>query len=117
MRVSRRVAPFAGALVALVGIAHPARADEPVAQREPRLMSETSEITSVADAFDGDDPFDLNLILGFRQSWKHASIRRENQLNQPGLATGGFIPANENIATYSSSMSVLDVGADVGIYH
>ena len=99
------------------GVPSVARADEPVAAREPRLMSETAEITSVADAFDGEDPFDLNLVLGFRQSWKHASIRRETQLNQPGLATGGFIPATENVAAYSSSMSILDVGADIGIYH
>jgi hypothetical protein len=111
--------PSAGACLALVGaLGRPsvARADEPVAAREPRLMSETAEITSVADAFDGDDPFDLNLVLGFKQSWKHASIRRETQLQQPGLNTGNFIPANENIATYDSSMSTLEVGADVGIY-
>jgi hypothetical protein len=100
----------------LLGVAGQARADEPVGAHEPHLMSETSEITTVADAFDGDDPFDLNLVLGFTQSWKHASIRRETQLNQPGLADGQFIPATENIASYSSSMSTLLVGADVGIY-
>ncbi len=124
MRGSRRLATAnfalsAGAFVALLGVVclpRLARADEPVAAREPRLMSETAEITTVADAFDGDDPFDLNLVLGFQQSWKNASIRRESQLNQPGLATGNFIPANENIATYSSSTSTLEVGADVGIY-
>jgi len=100
----------------LLGVARPARADEPVGAREPRLMSETSEITSVADAFDKDDPFDLNLVLGFTQTWKHASIRRETQLFQPGLATGNFIPATENIASYSSKESTLLVGADIGIY-
>jgi hypothetical protein len=104
-------------LLAWLGVTEVARADEPVAAREPRLMSETAEITSVADAFDGEDPFDLNLVLGFRQSWKHASIRRESQLQQPGLATGGFIPATENVASYSASKSILDVGADIGIYH
>jgi hypothetical protein len=116
--VRRRTGLSAGALVALLAALWPAaaRADEPVAAREPRLMSETAEITSVADAFDGDDPFDLNLVLGFHQSWKSASIRRENQLNQTGLATGGFIPANENIASYSSSTSTLDLGADIGLY-
>lgn len=103
-------------LLGLLGVPQAARADEPVGAREPRMMSETSEITSVADAFDKDDPFDLNLVLGFSQSWKHASIRRETQLNQSGLATGNFIPATENIASYSSSMSTLLVGADVGIY-
>ena len=46
-----------GAAVLLLGVARPAQADEPVGAHEPHLMSETSEITSVADAFDGDDPF------------------------------------------------------------
>ncbi len=105
----------AGVLL-LLGAARSARADEPVGAREPRLMGETAEITSVVDAFDEDDPFDLNLVIGFTQSWKHANIRRETQLNQPGLASGGFIPATENIASYSSSTSTLLVGADIGLY-
>jgi hypothetical protein len=124
MRGSRRLglsagasfAWLAGAMVSTLASPGVARADEPVAAREPRLMSETAEITTVADAFDGDDPFDLNLVLGFTQSWKSANIRRETQLNQPGLATGNFIPASENIATYNSSKSTLEMGADVGIY-
>jgi len=77
----------------LLDVARTARADEPIGAREPRLMSETAEITTVADAFDGEDPFDLNLVIGFNQSWKKAKIRRETQIFQPGLATGGFIPA------------------------
>src|SRR5258707_3167214 len=88
------------AALLLVGVEGRARADEPVGAHEPHLMSETGEITTVADAFDADDPFDLNLVLGFTQSWKHAAIRRESQLNQPGLADGSFIPASENIASY-----------------
>ncbi|HTB73223.1 MAG TPA: hypothetical protein VK762_08255 [Polyangiaceae bacterium] len=106
---------IAGALLLLCAAA-PAMADEPVGAREPHLMSETAEITSVVDAFDEDDPFDLNLVLGFTQSWEHAKIRRETQLNQVGLADGGFIPATANIASYSSSRSTLLVGADVGLY-
>jgi len=111
----RLEAGVAGVLV-LLAAARTASADEPVGAREPRLMSETAEITSVADAFDGDDPFDLNLLVGFHQSWKHANIRRETTIAQPGLSTGGFVPATENIASYKSSMSSLDVGADIGIY-
>jgi hypothetical protein len=106
---------IAGAFLLLCA-AGPAKADEPVGAREPHVMSETAEVTTVADAFDGDDPFDLNLVVGFTQSWKHAKIRRETQLPQPGLASGGFIPATENIATYNSSKSTLLVGADVGLY-
>jgi len=122
MRVTRRLGLGIVAVLALASLARVARADEPVAAREPTLMSETAEITSVVDAFDGDDPFDLNLVLGITQSFKHAKIRRETQLAQAGLegAPGqqaGFIPASENIASYQSSMSTLMVGADVGIYH
>ncbi len=102
--------------LALLGVPRVVRADEPVAAREPQLMSETAEITSVADAFDKNDPFDLNLVVGFTQTWKNAKIRRETNLNQPGLASGGFVPATANIASYSSTMSTLLVGADVGIY-
>src|SRR5579864_1910746 len=114
MRATGRLG-IAGLLV-LLGVARSARADEPVAAREPRLMSETAEITSVVDAFDENDPFDLNLLVGFSQSWKRANIRRETQLAQPGLSTGGFVPASENIASYSSSTSTLLVGADIGLY-
>jgi hypothetical protein len=101
----------------LLGATGTVRADEPVAAREPELMSETAEVTSVVDAFDKSDPFDLNLLVGFDQQWKNAKIRRETALFQPGLTTGGFVSANENIASYSSSLSRLILGADVGIYH
>jgi hypothetical protein len=93
-----------------------AAADEPVAASEPRMMSETAEITSVVDAFDKDDPFDLNLTLGFEQSWKSSNIHRETSLNQAGLSSGGYVAATQNVATYSRATSKLDVGADIGIY-
>ncbi len=101
---------------ALLAIASPALADEPVAAKEPRLLRETGENTTVIDAFDKDDPFDANLLLTLRQSWKSANIRRETSLAQNGLSTGGFTAANENVASYSQSLTVLEVGGDVGIY-
>ncbi len=101
-------------LVLSPGIAH---ADEPVTAGEPRLLSETGEITSVVDAFDKDDPFDLHLSLGFSQQWKSSNIRRETSLNQPGLSTGNFVASTENVAKYSQSISTLNVGAQIGIYH
>ena len=91
-------------------IARASAADEPVGAREPHLMSESAEVTSVVDAFDKDDPFDLNLVVGFTQSWKHANVRRES------LSTSGFVSANQDIAQYSSATSTLLVGADVGLY-
>jgi len=93
-----------------------ARADEPITAREPRLMQETGENTTVIDAFDKDDPFDANLLLTFRQQWKSANIRRESALSQAGLSTGGFVASNENVAKYSQSVSTLEIGADIGLF-
>jgi hypothetical protein len=109
------VAP-AALVLSLGTAARSASADEPVAASEPRLLSETAEITSVVDAFDEGDIFDLNLTLGFIQSFKHADIRRETDLFQPGLSTGGFTPHSENVASYSQSTSTLMLGADIGIF-
>ena len=93
-----------------------AHADEPVAASEPRMMRETGEVTSVVDAFDDDDPFDLNLTLGIEQRFKSAKIRRETTLAQPGLSTGDFTPATENVASFSESTTVMNVGAEIGIF-
>jgi hypothetical protein len=103
-------------VLALVASATPAAADEPVAAKEPRLLHETAESTTVIDAFDKEDPFDANLVLTFRQAWKSAKIRRESALAQPGLSTGNFVPATENVASYSQSVSSLEVGGDIGIF-
>ncbi len=93
-----------------------ARADEPIAATEPRLLDETAEVTSVVDAFDRNDPFDLHISVGFMQQWKRADIHRETELSQPGLSTGGFVANTENIAKYMQDLSVLDLRADIGIF-
>lgn len=93
-----------------------ARADEPISAREPRLLTETGENTTVIDAFDKDDPFDANLLLTFRQQWKSANIRRETSLSQGGLSSGGFVARTENVASYSQSTSILEVGGEIGLY-
>jgi hypothetical protein len=114
--IARRAAQGSFAGLLCLSAALPARADEPVAASEPRMMSETAEVTSVVDAFDKDDPFDLNLTLGFSQMWKHANIRRETTLNQPGLSSGGFTAQTENVASYSQQISTLNIGADIGLF-
>ncbi len=106
-------------LVVAAGVAsygHRARADEPIAASEPHLLDETAEVTTVVDAFDRDDPFDLHIFAGFSQYWKRADIHRETELNQPGLSTGGFAANTENIAKFSQDLSILNVGADIGIF-
>ncbi len=112
--VNRLIGPLAGMLV--VAVARAASADEPVSVGEPELMKETAETTRVVDAFDRNNAFDVHFLLGFRQEWKSAKVRRETSLNQPGLSTGGFVAPTENIASYSQSRSILDLGADIGIY-
>jgi hypothetical protein len=119
MRVSGRQsrAALAAAVVAVVAACPAsARADEPLPARETRLLNETGENTTVIDAFDKDDPFDANLSLTLRQSWKSASIRRETSLNQGGLSSAGFVSRNENVASYSQRVSTLEIGGDIGIY-
>jgi hypothetical protein len=115
-RRSTAFAPLFAAFGLLVVSPRTARAEEPTTTSEPRLMGETAEITSVVDAFDRDDPFDFNLTLGFNQRFKHTDIRRETNLDQPGLSTGHFVAATENVASYTQSVSTLNFGADVGIY-
>ena len=109
---------FAGALAVLASppCTGLARADEPVAPGEPRLMSETAEVTSVVDAFDEDDPFDLNLMIGFQQTWKHANIRRETTSTSRGSRRGASSPRPRTSPRTASQVSTLDIGADIGIY-
>lgn len=115
-----RTMPLGWALLAAAGVLvlapAPARADEPYAPKEPRLLSESAEVTSVVDAFDDDDPFDLHVMVSFEQKWKSAKIRRETSLAQPGLSTGGFVPATENVASYSQALSLVNLGVDIGIF-
>jgi hypothetical protein len=117
MRPSRpRLFTIIASFASLIAVARPASADEPISASEPRQLKETGEITTVIDAFDDDDPFDANLVLGFEHRWKNAKIRRETALTQPGLSTGGFVSANENVAAFSQQVSLLHLGADIGIF-
>lgn len=108
-----------GGLAALLGVfawVGYARADEPHGVAEPTLFSEPAEITQVADAVDGDDPFDLELTAGFAQTWKTAQIRRETSITQDGFSSGGFTSRALNVAKYSESTSRLNTRANVGLY-
>jgi hypothetical protein len=93
-----------------------ARADEPHKVTEPPVLNEPAEITQVVDAFDDDDPFDLNLSLGYQQTWSSATIRRESYIAQPGLSSGGFVNDTMNVGTYTHTTSRLNTRADIGIY-
>lgn len=114
----RPVARAALGLLSGLALSWPAsgRAEEPKRAGEPKVFWEPAEITQVVDAFDDDDPFDLNLSLGFQSSWKSADILRETSITQPGLTTGGYTPTTLNVAKYKESTTRLNVRADVGVY-
>ena len=89
-------------------------ADEPRKVTEPMVMREPTEIVQVADAFDGDDVFDLHLSLGYQHSWRNSKIYRETSVSQ--ISTGGFTPSNMNVASYSQATARLNTRADIGLY-
>ncbi|MGK3986201.1 hypothetical protein WME99_24360 [Sorangium sp. So ce136] len=109
------LASLAVAAAALLA-ASPASADEPRSATEPRLMMETGEITSVVDAFDDGDTFDLNFSFGFEHATKSAKIHRETSIAGPGLSTGGYTSNLLNVASYSEATSKFNMRLDVGLY-
>ncbi len=111
---SKRLGPALGFATLLVG--RLTLADEPPVRGEPTVLREPAEITQVVDAFDGDDPFDLHITLGFQQTWKSAKIRRESFIDQPGLTTGGYTSQGMNVAKYTESTSRLNTKASFGLY-
>lgn len=81
-----------------------------------RLFDDPIAYTDVADAVDGDDPFDLNVHLAFRRSRTAGTIQRE--------LTGGALPGSPgrgsanfgDVADWEHIRNVLEVGLDMGIY-
>ena len=89
------------------------RGDEPRSATEPAVMQEPGEVVDVLDAFDGRDPFDAHISLGFSYSTKTARILRETSIYQPGLTTGGFTANTLNVAEFSETTSRLTPRVDL----
>jgi hypothetical protein len=115
IRLGRSIYIGFGAVASLVWIGS-AHADEPVKVNEPKVLQEPGEVTDVVDAFDGDDPFDLHITVGYQHTWHNANIRRETSIDQPGLSTGGYKADTMNVAAYSETTSRLNTRIDVGLY-
>jgi hypothetical protein len=79
-------------------------------------MMESGEVTNVIDAFDDDDPFDMNVSLGFDFATKSARILRETNIKEAGLTTGGYTANTLNVANYAESTARLIPRIDIGIY-
>jgi hypothetical protein len=99
-----------GALAVAVGMLAPGV----LAAQEPdgklRLMREPTSFTDVVDAFDDDDPFDVNVRVGYRHERSWGTIQREAVL-------GGFPSARPAaIASFEHTRNILDLQLDVGLY-
>jgi len=106
----------ASAVVVLAGTVRVARADEPRRVTEPSVLNESAEITSVVDAFDDNDKFDLHLSLGFQETWRSTRILRETTSNLDQFSSGGYTAGNLNVANYTETTSRLNTRADIGLY-
>jgi hypothetical protein len=96
----------------------PARADEPHLPAEPPVLNDSAVgLLEVPDAFDAGDDFDVNLSLAFDYSSRTAPIRRESNVAQPGLTTGGYVSTTMDVSTYFESTQRLIPEIELGIFH
>lgn len=82
-----------------------------------------AEIVDVIDAFDGEDPFDVNLSVGYLRTFKRAKIVREcrgpmspcgaGRDDRAGLDFIDYV----DIARYTHEAHILDLLLAVGLYH
>lgn len=84
-----------------------------------QLMSEPTAYTDVADAFDGDDPFDFNIRVGFSRELEKGTITREaTRLQTIGDGTQSVIQRGQfDVAEYERRTNKLMLGVDVGLFH
>ena len=82
---------------------------------ELRLFAEPISYTDVADAFDEQDAFDLNVTLGYRRSLTTGTIQREinGDAVRDGRGSANFI----DIAEHRHLRNVLELGLEAGLFH
>ena len=90
------------------------------AQSELRLLSEPTSYTDVIDAFDDEDPFDLNVHVGYVRSQTSADITREVNCDGPSCPsdTNPFAGSSRfaDIAEHNRLVNTLVLGLDVGLW-
>lgn len=73
-----------------------------------------AEITRVATAFEANNPFDLNLDVGFERTWRQGRITRENRQETPGVTGTSVVEVAE--LRYSEISNQLPMRAAFGIF-
>src|SRR5580658_10000990 len=104
-------------MVAALALAFPTPtlADEPIGTLQPDPSAEHAQMAFSSNVSQPGDLFNVNVVLGFVQSWKQANVRRESVAGPHGAASGATIAATENVAQYTANSSSLVVGADVAL--
>lgn len=113
------VALLVGVVSACAAMALPREAAAQGGQEDGqlRLMREPHSYVDVIDAFDDDDPFDINVTLGFRHVREWGAIQRERGTWDAGGADPHRLSRLwENVAHHEHVQSILDVGLEVGIF-
>ncbi len=94
-----------------------AHAEEPKLPNEPHVLRDTAvDLLDVADAFDVGDDFDINLRLSFDYESRSAAVRRETNIAQTGLTTGGYLTDSMDVSTYYESTQRLIPEVNIGIF-
>lgn len=86
---------------------------------EISLMREPHSYVDVVDAFDDDDPFDINITAGFLRRWTFGNIQRERGTVDPGVDSGDPNRLSRrwvDIARHEHTQNILNLGVDVGIF-
>ena len=77
-----------------------------------RLMREPHSYVDVVDAFDEDDPFDINITLGFRHVREWGTIQRERGTWAPGTTDPNRLSRLwQNVARHEHVQSILSTSA------
>jgi hypothetical protein len=81
-----------------------------------RLMNEPHSYTDVVDAFDEDDPFDLNVSAGYEFTYQSGMLQREPGTYDPGSSDPNRLSHNwQDIAQAQHTQNILNLGLDIGI--
>ncbi len=108
---------FAAGLAAF-GVGAPALAQSPM-----RAPFRPADWTDVTDAFDGEDPFDLNLGIGYTRSLRRGKIRREVAGNVEREGGDGEIISGDgyidylDIANHRHLTHTLNLELAFGVWH
>lgn len=84
------------------------------AQDEP-LLAAPSEYTDVLDAFDGDDPIDIQARIEFRSTFSAGTVQREVIDDSTGQTSNDG--RYRDVLDHSGLRNELQLGLEVGVWH